>query len=58
MKKNIYIISKEFFIPTLLCYVLLTFIETMYPGLISNYFNLNHLLLLLILCGLLMTTFE
>jgi hypothetical protein len=58
MKKYTYLISREFFMPTLFTYVLLTFIEVLFPGIISNYFNTNYLLFIVIISGLFMTTLE
>jgi regulator of PEP synthase PpsR (kinase-PPPase family) len=61
MKKSsqvINIASKEFFQAALVTYLLLTLAETVKEGVVSNFFNMNYLLLLVLVTGVAMVLTE
>ncbi len=53
-REEIYLMSREFFKITLITYILLSVAEFVFPGSVSNFFNKNMLLILVICTGILM----
>ena len=58
MKNKIGIIGKELFEVSLMAYLILLVLESVKKGFVSNFFNLNVLLLLVLISGILMVLFE
>ena len=52
------IISKEFFQMALVSYLLLTLAETLRQGFVSNFFNMNYLLVVVLCTGVIMVLSE
>jgi hypothetical protein len=57
-KYILYVLSRELFQGLLVVYILLSIIETIFTGAISNFFNLNYLLFALIATGVAMVLSE
>ncbi|MDQ3089622.1 MAG: hypothetical protein M3Q24_00510 [bacterium] len=53
-KYRTYVISREFFHGLLVTYIFLTIAETLRAGIVSNYFNLNYLLIAVLIFGVVM----
>lgn len=58
MKQTINIASREFFQTSLVTYLLLTLAETLSEGFVSNFFNMNYLLLVVLVTGIVMVLTE
>lgn len=52
------IVTKEFFQATLVTYLLLTLAETLKEGFVSNFFNMNYLLVAVLVSGVAMVLSE
>lgn len=57
-KYRTYVVAREFFQGLLLTYMIFTVIETISEGMVSNYFNLNYLLLSILIFGVTMVMVE
>lgn len=57
-KQNMNIASREFFQTSLVTYLLLTLAETLSEGFVSNFFNMNYLLLVVLVTGVVMVLTE
>ena len=58
MKQAVNISSREFFQTSLVTYLLLTLAETLSEGFVSNFFNMNYLLLVVLVTGVVMVLTE
>ncbi|MBW3538351.1 hypothetical protein KY386_02570 [Candidatus Parcubacteria bacterium] len=60
MKARLYanIVAREFFQTALVTYLLLTLAETLREGFVSNFFNMNYLLLVVLVTGVVMVLTE
>lgn len=58
LKANLHLVSKEWFQVALVTYLLLTLAETIQEGFVSNFFNLNYLLAVVLLTGVAMVITE
>ena len=58
LKQNINIAGREFFQTSLVTYLILTLAETLRAGTVSNFFNMNYLLLVVLITGLAMVITE
>lgn len=54
IKDKLHIVSKEFFQAGLITYAALLANDLVYVGTVSNFFDLNHLLLLVLIAGIFM----
>lgn len=52
LKLKVYLVAKEFFQFSLLTYLLLLLTEALSEGFVSLFFNLNILLVVILLCGI------
>lgn len=57
-RQAVNIIGKEFFQVALVTYLLLTLAETLREGFVSNFFNMNYLLLVVLVSGVAMVLTE
>ena len=57
-KQPVHIVGREFFGVALVTYLGLTLVETLLPGAVSNFFNLNYLLLVVLVTGVAMVLTE
>jgi hypothetical protein len=51
LKENTNVVAKEFFQVSLVTYLLLTLAETLKEGFVSNFFNMNYLLVVVLVTG-------
>ncbi len=58
LRSAINIASKEFFQATLVTYLLLTLAEVWREGFVSNFFNMNYLLIIVLISGVAMVLSE
>jgi hypothetical protein len=58
LKDNTNIVAKEFFQVSLVTYLLLTLAETVHEGFVSNFFNMNYLLMVVLITGVAMVLTE
>ncbi len=58
MRDKLYVISREFFQVTLITYMFLIVVEIIFHGSVSNFFNTNILLIVILCTGVLMTFTE
>jgi hypothetical protein len=56
--RSVYIVAREFFQVSLVTYLLLTLAETLKTGFVSNFFNLNYLLIIVLVTGVAMVLTE
>ena len=57
-KEHLNIVGREFFQVSLVTYLGLTLGETLRPGFVSNFFNLNYVLLVVLVSGVVMVLTE
>jgi hypothetical protein len=57
-RSNINIIGREFFQVSLVTYLLLTLTEAIQEGFVSNFFNMNYLLIVVLITGVAMVLTE
>jgi hypothetical protein len=57
-KYILYVLSREFFQGLMVTYIMLTIVETLWAGIVSSFFNLNYLLLSLLITGVMMVVSE
>ena len=58
LRNKLYIASNELFQAALLTYMILTVVETLRQGTVSNFFNMNYLLAIVLVVGMVMVTTE
>lgn len=51
-KQIIFVISRELFQSTLILYLVLAITETLLPGRVSDFFNINYLLIITLISGI------
>lgn len=58
VKAGVHVAAREFFQVSLVTYLLLTLAETLRTGVVSNFFNLNYLLIVVVVSGAVMVVTE
>lgn len=58
LKDKLYITSNELFKAAFVTYLILIVVETYYSGTVSNFFNMNYLLAVILILGVIMVATE